>query len=204
MIAELEAGQRITADGADNPGRLTRHTAIAVADAHARFYDAVQRGNCYMASQQAAAAVGTALTATAVTLTLFNPQNSPNRLVVILGQLAVVTATVAGFVVWAVNSIAGQAAPTATTPLASGVQNALIGGGAANQGVVFSAATLPTVPVARRVMCGILGTTPTQVNQVNDFVDGLITLMPGMMVTLQGVTTNATGVFSLAWEEITP
>jgi hypothetical protein len=156
-----------------------------------------------MASQQAAAAFGTALTATAVTLTLFNPAGSGKNLVLMQTTVAIVTATTAGFLVYAINGTVGQAAPSATTPLASGIQNALVGGGASPVGAVYSAATLPAAPVARRVLAGIISTTPGGVHTIVDNVDGAIVLGPGMALTVQGVTSNATGVISYLWEEVT-
>lgn len=202
MDAEGVVGQRTAGDGSDLPYRLTRYLAIAVAEAHGLYYDAISRGNCFYASQQAAAALGTALTATAVTMTLYNPTGSQKNLQLMEVQLAVPVATTAGQVVYAVNGVAGQVAPTGTTVLASGIQNALIGGGTNPVGVVYSAATLPAAPIARRVLAGIVSTTP---GGVHSFVDrpGMI-LQPGMMVTIQGITTNATGIISFLWEEVTP
>ena len=202
MVIEGTAGQRVVSDGADAEIRMGRYGCAAVMDSHARYYDAVSRGNCYIASMQAAAALGTALTATAVTMTLFNPAGSGRNLVLMQTTLAVVVGTTAGFVVYGVNGTAGQAAPTVTTVLASGIQNALVGGGNTAVGVVYSAATLPAAPVARRVLAGIISTTPGGVHTIIDNVEGGIILQPGMMVTVQGVTSNATGVISYLWEEV--
>jgi hypothetical protein len=202
MIADGKAGQNIVQDGAESELRLGRYGALAMMSSHARYYDAVVRGNVFVASLQSAVALGTALTATAVTFTLYNPAGSGKNLVIMQTSLAVVVATTAGFVVYAVNGTPGQAVPATVTVLASGIQNALVGGGSNPTGVVYSAATLPAAPVARRVLGGIISTTPGGVHTIVDQIDGGIVLTPNMAVTIQGITTNATGVIGMVWEEV--
>lgn len=203
MLAEGRVGQSNIADGSVVELRLTRTGGAAVANAHARYWDAVVRGNVFLAAQQSASALGTALTATAVTLTLWNPPGSGRNLVLMRTTLAIPVATTAGQVVYAVNGTVGQAAPTATTDLASGIQNALVGGaGASPVARVFSAATLPAAPVARRVLAGIISVTPGGVHTIVDDVDGEIIIAPNGIVTIQGITTNATGQIGLSWEEV--
>lgn len=202
MISQYRTGQGIASDGVPDEGRLTRHKAIAVTDGHARFYDAVQRGNVFMCAQQAAAALGTGLTATAVTLTLYNPSTSPVHLVMMQTTLVVPVATTAGFVTYAVNDDASAAIPATVTALT--VRNAKLGSNKTGYAKVYSAATLPAAPVAVRHIAGIISTTPGGVHTIVDNVDGAIQLMPNTAVTIQGITTNATGVISLLWEEVSP
>lgn len=200
MLAEGRAGQTTVQDGADRELRLVRTGAVAVADAHGRHYDAVTRGNCFVVSQQAAAALGTALTATAVTLTLYNPAGSGKNLVLLQATLAIPVATTAGFVAYAVNDTPAQAVPATTT--ATTIRNAQLGSGNASVARAYTAATLPAAPVAVRVLAGIISTTPGGVHTIVDNVDGGIILTSNTAVTIQGVTTNATGVISLLWEEV--
>lgn len=202
MHAEYRVGQGVASDGALDEGRLTRHKGIAVTDAHGRLYDAVQRGNCYVAAMQAAAALGTGLTATAVTLTLYNPSSSPVHLVLLQTTLIVPVATTAGFVTYGVNDDASAAIPTGLTPITT--RNAKLGSNKSSIGKVYSAATLPATPVAVRHLAGIISTTPGGVHTIVDNVDGGLQLMPNTAVTIQGVTTNATGAISVLWEEVTP
>jgi hypothetical protein len=202
MLSEATVGQRVLQDGNETELRLTRYGGLAVNHANVRFYDCVSRGNCFVVSQQAAAALGTALTATAVTLTLYNPTASGRNLVLIESTLVVPVATSAGQVVYAVNDTAGQAAPATTT--AATIRNCLLGAGSASQARAFTAATLPSVPVAVRNLAGIISATPGGVHTIVDNVDGKLIITPGTMVTIQGITTNATGVISLLWEEVVP
>jgi hypothetical protein len=206
MNVEGKAGQAIVQDGGDSDIRLTRYAGAATCDSNARYWDAVTRGNVFVAELQAAATFGTALTATAVTLTLFNPAGSGKNLVLIEGSASLVTITAAGQVVYAVNDTPGQAAPTVTTALANFPKNALIGGGSSSVASVFTAATLPAAPRAYRVLFSVAATAATGLSPVMliDPIDGKLTLMPGMMVTLQGITIAGSGLLGLMWEEVLP
>jgi hypothetical protein len=199
-FAEGRAGQRTTSDGAPSEYRLTRTTAIAVAEAHGRYMDAVLRGRVFMACQQAAAALGTALTATVATICLYNPSESNVNLVLLQSSIAIPVGTTAGQLVYAVNDTPGQVIPVTTTALTP--RNALLGSGQAPVGRVFSIATLPANPVAVRVAAGIISTTPGGVHGIVDDVGGAIILGPNTAVTLQGITTNATGQMGILWEEV--
>src|SRR5437867_8535125 len=84
--------------------------------AHALFFDAVMRGNCFYASMAAGAALGTALTATAVTLTIYNPLGSGIYVVLIdctLSFSAALNAAGNSQYIHAVNAILSSAAPSA-------------------------------------------------------------------------------------------
>ena len=185
-----------------NDGQATfgRYQGQRMLDSHAQLFDCVSRGNCYTASMQAAAALGTAFTATAVTITLYNPANSSKVLVLLRTQLCIVVATTAGHVDYAVNDTLNQAAPTATTPIT--VHNAQLGRSIGNVGQAFSAATLPATPVGIGPIAGIVSTTPGGVHSIIDKVDGAIQLYPNSMLTVQGITTNATGLVGFLWEEV--
>lgn len=202
MVLDGEVGQGVFQDGAREAFRLTRYGGLAVCDSNARYWDAVMRGNCFYAAQQAAAAFGTALTATAVTLTLYNPVGSQRNLVLIEATASVASVTVAGQVVYAINNSPGQAAPASVTKLASGIQNCLIGAGNNSIAAVYSAATLPAAPLAARVFFSCSGTSSPTTETIMDPIDGKLIITPGSMVTIQGITTNATGILSMMWEEV--
>lgn len=204
-MADLLIGQVGTTgvgDGSSRSARGGRYGAQAVMQSHASNFDAVDRGNMFMCSMQAAAALGTGLTATAVTFTLHNPSGSGKNLVIVQTTLAVVVGTTAGFVVYAVNDTPAQAAPATTTALT--IRNCNLGAGSASVARVFSVATLPAAPVATRVLAGIISTTPGGVHSIVDMVNGGIILPENTSVTIQGITTNATGVISMMWEEVSP
>lgn len=169
---------------------------------HGKYFDSVDAGRCFMCAQQAAAALGTALTATAVTVTLYNPIGSGKNLVLLQATLAVVVGTTAGQVVYAVNDNIAAAIPATNTELT--VRNCKLGGGEASMGKIYSVTTLPAAPVAVRVLAGIISTTPGGVHNFVDDVDGAIILQENTAVTIQGITTNATGQIGLMWEQVSP
>ena len=206
-MSDLLIGQLSSAgvgDGASRAPRGCRYGEAAVTQAHGRYQDAVDRGAVFHASLPAAVALGTALTATGVTFTLANPAGSGKNLVLLQATLAVVVGTTAGFVVYAVNNTPGQVAVVYGTPLAAGIHNAMLGAGDASIAKVCSACTLPAAPIVLRVMAGIISTTPGGVHSIVDDIGGAIVLPENTAITVQGITTNATGVISMMWEEVTP
>src|SRR3990167_8626356 len=143
-----------------------------VGDAHARYFEAVSRGNVFMASTQTALAIGTALTATGVTFHLCNPIGSVVDLVVLQASLSVPAITTAGNIVFAANPVHSTAV-TAGTALV--VQAANLSG-ASGVGLAKSATTLPAVPVAVRPLATVH--TAAGILQIIDYVDGALIVSP--------------------------
>ncbi len=194
------------ADGSPVPVRLGRNGELVIANGHGKYYEQVARGKCYHASMQAGAAMGTALTATAVTLTLYNPVNSGVLLSLLHAGVAITTVPGgAGNAIYAlaINANPLAAAPSATTPAV--VRNCLLGG-AAGVGIAYTAATLPAAPVVARVMPGGIywataaGASGNMVAEA--WVDGSLVLAPNTAVTIQGIGVASSGIASLMWEEI--
>lgn len=174
--------------------------------AHGLYYEPVSRGNVYHASMQAGAALGTALTSTAVTLTLYNPLNSGVNLALIEVGVNITTyLAAAGITVYALagNVLTTAAAPSSTT--AATVRNCLLGG-SAGRGVAYTAATLPSTPVVLKTMgtLHLVGATPVSESSFSllDCTDGKIVLAPNTAVTLQGIGTASQGIVHMIWEEI--
>ena len=168
-----------------------------MAQAHAPHYEAATRGKLMCASNQAVITFGTALTATAVTFTLYNPLGSPVNLVVLQTQVTVLTCSTGGHVVYAANVNNAAAIPATNTELV--VRNCKLDG-AAGFGKVYSVTTLPAAPVAIRPLIG--GITAAGVASFVDYVDGCIVLGPNTAVTLQGITIVGTGLVGMVWEEV--
>ena len=198
-IGQVGAGG--ISDGATRAARGGRYGAMAVMQAHGKYFDAVDRGAVFMASGQAEVTFGTALTATGVTYHLYNPAGSGKNLVVLQTTLTIRSAGTAGHIVYAVNATAGQAAPATTTSLT--VFNGMLIGGESNVGRAFSVATLPAVPVAVRTLAGSVGTA-ANVYSLVDTVDGLIVLPENTILSIQGITIVASGIISMVWEEVSP
>jgi len=206
VLAEVRTGLITSSDGAVNPGRSSKLGAMIAADGHGRYTEAVYRGNVYHASMQAGASLGTALTATAVTLTLYNPSGSQKLLSLLGASVGLTTALAAAGT--AVHVLAANVDPAAAIPTgltAATVRNNLLGGGL-GQGKAYTAATLPAAPVVVLTTQAyrIIGATPVSEYALNAYTDvgGLIVLQPNTAVTLQGIGTATSGIVSFVWEEI--
>ncbi len=216
MIIEGVVGAQTKADGSVTQPRLGRLGELYTGECVGKYFELARRGQCYMASMQAAASLGTALTATAVTITLFNPLGSGVNGAILQCTVAgagIPQTTTATFqnVVYAVNPVTTQIAPTGLTNAI--VIPALLGGtGAAAQSnnlvKAYTACTLAAAPVIARVHpFGFANFTTNAVmagSAAIDYVDGALTIAQGTACTLQGIatTTATSGLISIVWAEI--
>ena len=187
------------------------HYADLLMNAAGNYGILTKQGRVYCASMQAGATFGTALTTTAVTITLHNPPQSRVDLVILAASFSMtagqVTTTNAPVVVYAANMDTDDVIPATNTAVV--VRNALLGG-PAGFAKVYSATTLPSAPIVIRVfpwghVCQTLGTVIQTKQSTNmDYVDGAIVLQPNTSVTLQGIatTTQITGIGGFVWAEI--
>lgn len=203
MLLEGSVGPSPSALGSHQPLRIGAQAEIVAQDAHGRYHEAALRGQLYSAAMQAGAALGTALTATAVTLTLYNPAGSGVNLSIIRGDLAITTAAAgSAALVWAANFNPVAAPPSAVTPLASGARGYPLGNNASPRAQVYSAATLPAAPSVVRVLATCPATGANMNAVLADIVDGALLIGPNTAVTLQNIGTTMSGIVSICWEEI--
>lgn len=182
--------------------RLGLTGGLATQDAHGRYHDAVERGNCYFGCMPAVAAFGTALTATMVTLALHNPVGSRVGLSLLEVGVFVTVVTSAGPIFLCVNDNTAAAVPATVTERAP--RNVRLDG-SAGVGKLYTAATLPAVPTAVQVLAAVCGTTAQDIQGAGEHVidmGGKILLLPNTTVCVQGLTTNAQGVAHFVWEEV--
>lgn len=201
-VSESQVGPRVLADGSENTVRSGKTGELIVGDAHARYYEAVARGNCYCAANTANQATSTA-SATATGLILTNPLGSGKILSImdVTVGVGVVVAAVFEVGLFAnVNVLA--AAVTHTTPIT--VRNALLGSGNTGVGLVDSAATLPAAPIHIRTLLASGWVTATAQSQevAKDEVAGAICLLPNTAVSVQSVLGTQGIIASITWEEI--
>lgn len=211
--AEFQVGPQSLSDGTRSEARLAKTREIVISDAHGKYYEGVSRGKTYHACMQAGASLGTALTGTAVTMTVYNPVGS-GVLCAIQGVSIGVTTIMANpgapanatsIFVHAVGAITTSAAPTATT--AASIRNNLIGS-APGVCSAFTAATLPAAPVVARVIGGMSvreGTVAAFADTaytITDYTDGKIVLLPNTSDTIQAIGAAISGVVCMDWEEI--
>lgn len=218
MQAQGIAGPQVAFDGAQPSLRQGRLGELIDGNSVGKYYELGRRGQMFTASMQAAASLGTALTASAVTLTLWNPIGSTVNLAILqtaVNVTAITSAANAASIVYAASlGLSTGLAPTATTPakVAStflGGTNANIGG-ATPVGQCYTAATLgATAPIAVRnfplvINQSIANATPTSMNTAAiDYVDGALIVGPGTAVTIQSIATVApSGIISWVWAEI--
>lgn len=172
---------------------------LAVALAGGKYKDTVLQGNSYHAANQTATTIGTALTATAVTCSLYNPTGSGKNLVIMWWSFAMTSVTVtAGAIVLATNNSNVAAIPATNTALTN--YNNLNGQSGAGSGVAYGATTLPTTPIAGLSLAGVQ--TGVGFPVIGGDIDGLLIVTPNTAVTIQGVTVSALGLSSVYWDEV--
>lgn len=201
-----DVGPQTLGDGVSAPFRLGRTGETIVQELHGRYYEAVKRGNVYVASTGAAGvAPGTALSTTPP-LTIYNPAGTGVDLVVMQSWLAYISGTLgAGALVWGVNNNPVQAAPTGGTTLTP--INALISSNL-GKGKAYQGSTLAAAPTIFRPFCSLgasLATTAVQPWQVYEPTDGAIVIPQGCSASLQAIAAAGTSplvLLSATWEEV--
>lgn len=176
-------------------------------NAHGEWYNAVTRGKVFGASMQAGASLGTVLTASAVTMTLYNPSGSGVRLILLNVKVAITT--ILGGAGTAAYVLAANLDPTAAVPAtvteAVTPRNLLLGDSAVPvAGKIYTIATLPAAPIIVRVLGSLYYATAAAVAPVSveDNVNGAIVLPENTAITVQGIGQTSSGIISLMWEEV--
>jgi hypothetical protein len=196
-------------DGAQVPVRAGRFGELIFNQGVGEYYELARQGRVFMASMQAGANLGTALTATAVTFTLYNPTGSNVNISLIQCAVTITTEPAAGAgakanLVYAASPITPDG-PIPATNTKLTVRPALLGSNFSGIGIAYSATTLPTTPVVVRVFPFALN-NQTAAGDANlaalDFVNGAISLAPNAGVTLQNIGTQTQGIVSMLWAEI--
>ena len=197
-----QSGPQVITDGVNTTIRTGRTGELVVTEAHGRYQEAVYRGNVFVAANQAAQALSTALSTTQTGFTLTNPAGS-GRILVLLDAAIAIASAPAGIstLVWAANVNTVAAAVTQTTPLT--VRNANLGFAGTPVGLASSAVTLPAAPVVvRPVGGGPVATGSVTSSFIRDELNGILTLQPGTALSLSALTTAISVICSLTWEEI--
>lgn len=201
-LVQGQVGPQVDGDGATPNLRLEKTGGLIVVDGHARYQESVYRGNVFVAANQAAQALSTALNTTQTGFTLTNPAGSGKNLVLIEACIALASAP-AGIsdLIWAANVNPAAAAVTQTSPLT--VRNALLGAAASAVGLAASAVTLPAAPVVvRPVGGGPVATGSVTAPFIRDEIAGALAIAPGCCVSLSALTTAISVLCSVTWEEI--
>ena len=219
-FVEGRSGPTIALDGAPRELRLGRLGELIDCEAVGKYYELSRNKQIYMAAMQPpSAALGTILTLTAATLTLYNPIGSGVNLsmlqcTVTMANVMQVATTTAHAFAYAVNigpintTPTGLTAGTVVPALLTVSGNTALTAGP-SMGRVYTAATLPAVPIVARWHPASHEQFLTNTNASGglgavDYIDGALVLGQGTAVTLQGLstTTGANGLVSFTWAEI--
>ena len=204
MALDLTIGKHNRSDGATTTSlRGAREGGLVVTPAGAPFAQNSIDGKTFTASMQAGASIGTALTATAITFTLYNPVGSGKIVSLLHVGVGITTAPASSSVATLVASYHATILPITNTDLtirAARVGRNATGGNPAAK--AYSATTLPATPVVIRVIGSIQATGGTESTNLCDNVNGAITLEEGGNVTLQCIGGAVSGIVSMTWEEL--
>ena len=204
MALTVQTGKHYYADGSVGDRlRNAREGGLVVTPAGAPFAQNSIDGRTFTASMQAGSSIGTALTATAITCTLYNPAGSGVIISLLHVGVGITTAPASSSVATLVASYHGNILPITNTDLT--IRSARVGRNATggNSRVkAYSATTLPATPVVIRVIGSIQATGGTESTNLCDNVNGAITIEEGGNVTLQCIGGAVSGIVSMTWEEV--
>lgn len=208
MQAELVVAKSDPAfsSGAVITGRASARGAAFTADRSARFQEAVLQGNVFCATDQGTGGqMPAGLSASPITVSLYNPASSGKIGVIWYASLTSKVAPAAASVIWIAANTNTVAA--ATTGTAASTRNALIGSASNPVIQALTTATLPAAPVAIMTLGTLLTgaiTVQTQATPLGGFIDGGIVMYPGSSLSFQSSTiSGAAGCHgSWIWEEI--
>jgi hypothetical protein len=206
VLLEGKVGPAILADGSERGIRLTRTGALAETDVHARYMEAVLRGNCYKLVVTGAAATAFTGGAGGTPLcSIYNPVGSGKYGVLLaVGIASRVVASAAGtvgFNLWGGVSAANTGTATTPTNLLTLQTGGSVMVGSSN------AATTSTTAVALVLPLGSFYQTATATALTyNALIDvaGIVVCQPGNLIALGATAalTSATYDVSMVWEEV--
>lgn len=209
-----QVGIQQDGDGASPVIRMGRTGALAITDAHGRYYETSSRQNAYrLTTAAAASATIGAVTPTAYVgaaggtplVGLFNPSSSGKNVSILTASISQIVAASAAGDVAAAIFVGPSAAPTGTIVVPfntySGAQ-----AGSVCQGVVNSAATSTTAVYLSTVLTTYYWATAAGAIYAPNFFDisGAIILTPGSFLGfgVNAAPASATWSAALTWEEV--
>lgn len=176
-----------------------------VQDGHSRFQQAVLNGNCYAVGDGSGGANPSGLSASPISVCLFNPKGSGINAVIWYASVSTAVAPAAIQHVWlAINNNIAAAAVTGT---ALAPKNCLIGNAKTGAVTPLTTATLPAAPVVALVL-GAIGTGAITVQMtippLGGWLDGALVLAPGGAISFQfsSISGTAANMASWIWEEV--
>ena len=206
-IDQGRVGELLGQDGVVQPLRLTRKGALAAADAHARYQEAVLRGNVYyLATGSAAPTAFTGGAAGTPLIGVHNPTGSGKALVFLAASVSpTAVPTAAGVVnpeLWAGVSALPTGTVTSPTNMASQQSTGSVAKGFVGVGMTGSTA----INIVTGIGSFWWATAAAGAMMSSGMVElaGLIVATPGVLVALgvRTVPTSLTVDPFLMWEEV--
>ncbi len=176
-----------------------------VQDGHSRFQQAVLNGNCYCVGDGTGGQNPSGLSASPISVCLFNPKGSGINAVIWYASVSSIVAPAAAQVVWL--GINNNIAAAAVTGTALAAKNCLVGNAKTGAVTPLTTATLPVAPVVALVL-GAFSTGAVTVQMmvpvVGGWLDGALVIAPGGAVSFQFSTISgaAGNMASWIWEEV--
>ena len=207
MIVETKVGPQIASDSSIILQRASRSGATVSTDAHARFYEAVARGNVYYLA-------GGALPPAAFTggaggqplISIYNPTGSGKLLTVLAASIGVTAVPTAAGVVNPELYAGVSAIPTgtATAPVNALTQVATGSVARGSLNVATTSSSAITIALALSSFWWATAAAGAVTSNGLQPVEGLVTASPGVLVALgvRTVPTSLTVTCSLFWEEV--
>lgn len=190
-------------------GRSGQLGDAIVSELHGRYYETTYRGNGFLLSVSAAAAI-TAYTGGAAgtpMLALFNPAGSGRNAVILKASVGnVVAASAAGTAAFGLyfGTTAAITQATTTTPwsMLTQLQSGSVMTGFRNVALTSSSAANNVIPVASYYWATAAGAALVTGGPID--LEGSLIIPPGSYVALGGSSalTSATWIGSLQWEEV--
>ncbi len=197
---QSRTGPIYSADGSIPELRSGKNGELIIGQAHAKYFEAVSRGNVFIASHAVAgAAPGTAFTTTAF-FSLWNPVSSGKNLVILKTSLGYVSGTLGVGNIAYGNSL-NTAIPASGTAIT--IVPALVGGSASS---VASAGTGHTVVAPTIIRPAFNIVTAVGAGAYVDYVDGEIIVAPGATLAIHasamGAGSSPKMMVSVTFEEV--
>jgi hypothetical protein len=209
MYAEGKVGPVTVGDGSPKELRLGRTAEMMTADAHARYQEAVVRGNVYSLTVNAGAV--TAFTGGAggtPLISIYNPVGSGKNLVLlcasVTARVAASAAGTVGFNIWGGVSAANTGTLTSPTNMFTLQTGGSVAKGSSNAATTSTTAISGNGPLLNIGWYYWATAAAATTATVAYDIAGLIVCAPGNLVALGGTAalTSATYDASLIWEEV--
>ena len=174
------------------------------ANSSAQYYNAVRAGNTFFVTNSAAQALSLNST-TATGIILYNPATSGVNLAILEVQVQMQSLPAGASATILTGGAQTTTVTQGTTNVANGILNAYVGAGGTSKATVGSAATIQTTIIRRIIPVGTAATVAASTGFpqfAKDAVNGALVIPPGNVISLQGLTTAATVIGQITWQEI--